>query len=145
MQQCLQNNNTLVKIIIKKSNCGPPPTSYSTETYAILNGLEWCISHSSSGAFRSVTLFSDSQSVLTSLPASLSYLLSKSLTDTQPLLNSLTDSKVVHLQYRVFRSNSLFFAIKFVLQKLLHMYLCIGSPDRVYIYIYDIYYSYSYI
>ena len=31
-----------------------------------------------------------------------------------------------------------FFAINFVLQKLLYIYLCIGSPNRVYIYIYVI-------
>ena len=43
----------------------------------------------------SVTLFSDSRSVLTTLSAPLPYLIPKSLTDTQSLLNSLSDSKVV--------------------------------------------------
>ena len=46
----------------------------------------------------SVTLFSDSRSVLTTLSAPLPYLIPKSLTDTQSL-NSLSDSKVVHLQW----------------------------------------------
>ena len=56
-------------------------------------------SHSLSCNFESVTLFSNSQYVLTTLSASLPYLIPKSLTDTQSLLNSLSDSKVVHLQW----------------------------------------------
>ena len=39
-------------------------TSYSAETIAILHALEWCISHSKTCNFKSITLFSDSLSVL---------------------------------------------------------------------------------
>ena len=38
-------------------------------------------------------------SVLSTLSAPLSYLIPKSLFDTQSLLNTLSDSKVVHLQW----------------------------------------------
>ena len=44
-------------------------TSYSAKTDAILHALEWCIYYSMSCVFRSVTLFSDSLSVLTILSA----------------------------------------------------------------------------
>ena len=71
-------------------------TSYSAETIAILHALEWCISHSKTCNFESITLFSDSLSVLSPLSAPLSYLIPKSLFDTQFLLNSLSKSKVVH-------------------------------------------------
>ena len=39
-------------------------TSYSAENFAILHALEWCISHSKTCNFESITLFSDSLSVL---------------------------------------------------------------------------------
>ena len=44
-------------------------TSYSAETFAILHALEWCISHSTTCNFESITLFSDSLSVLSTLSA----------------------------------------------------------------------------
>ena len=74
-------------------------TSYSAETYAILHALEWCISHSKTCAFESFILFSDALSILSTLSAPLSYLTPKSLTDSQSLLNVLTESKVVDLQW----------------------------------------------
>ena len=67
-------------------------TSYSAETYEILHGLEWCISHSTSCAFESITLFSDSLSALPTLSANLPYLIPKSLFYTQSLLYTLSDS-----------------------------------------------------
>ena len=39
-------------------------TSYSAETFALLHALEWCISHSKTCTFESITFFSDSLSVL---------------------------------------------------------------------------------
>ena len=74
-------------------------TSYSAETIVILHALEWCISHSKTCNFKSITLFSDSLSVLSTLSASLPYLTPKSLSNTQSLLNSLSKTKVVHLQW----------------------------------------------
>ena len=74
-------------------------TSYSAETIAILHALEWCISHSKTCNFESITLFSDSLSVLSTLSAPLPYLIPKFLSDAQSLLNSLSKSKVVHLQW----------------------------------------------
>ena len=74
-------------------------TSYSAETFAILHALEWCISHSKTCNFESITLLSDSLSVLSILSAPLPYLIPKSLSDTQSLLNSLSKSKVVHLHW----------------------------------------------
>ena len=74
-------------------------TSYSTETFAILHALEWCISHSKTCNFESISLFSNFLSVLSTLSAPLPYLTPKSLSNTQSLLNSLSQSKVVHLQW----------------------------------------------
>ena len=74
-------------------------TSYSAETFAILHALKWCISHSKTCNFQSFTLFSDSLSVLSTLSAPLPYLTPKSLSNTQSLLNSLSNFKVVHLQW----------------------------------------------
>ena len=74
-------------------------TSYSAETFAILHALEWRISHSKTCNFESITFFSDSLSVLSTLSAPLPYLTPKSLSNTQSLLNSLSQSKVVHLQW----------------------------------------------
>ena len=73
-------------------------TSYSAKTFAILHVLKWCISHSKTFNFESITLFSDSLSVLSTLSASLPYLISKSLFKTQSFLNSFSKSKVIHLQ-----------------------------------------------
>ena len=74
-------------------------TSYSAETFAILHALEWCISHSKTCNFESITFFSDSLSVLSTLSTPLPYLTPKFLSNTQSLLNSLSQSKVVHLQW----------------------------------------------
>ena len=74
-------------------------TSYSAETFAILHALEWCISYSKTCNFESITFFSDSLSVLSTLSTPLPYLTPKSLSNTQSLLNSLSQSKVVHLQW----------------------------------------------
>ena len=73
--------------------------SYSAGTFAILHALEWCISHSTTCNFESITLFSDSLSVLSTLSAPLPLLTPESLSNTQSLLNSLSQSKVVHLQW----------------------------------------------
>ena len=56
-------------------SAGPWATSYSAETFAILHALEWCISHSKTCNFKSITLFSDSLSVLSTLSAPLPYLI----------------------------------------------------------------------
>ena len=74
-------------------------TSYSAETFALLHALEWCISHSKTCNFDSITFFSDSLSVLSTLSTPLPYLTPKSLSNTQSLLNSLSQFKVVHLQW----------------------------------------------
>ena len=74
-------------------------TSYTAKTFAILHALEWCISHSKTCNFEFITLFSDSLSVLSTLFAPLPYLTPKSLSNTQSLLNSLSQSKVVHQQW----------------------------------------------
>ena len=74
-------------------------TSYSAETLAILHALEWCISHSKTCNFESIIFFSDSLSVLSTLSTPLPYLTPKSLSNTQSLLNSLSQSKAVHLQW----------------------------------------------
>ena len=49
--------------------------------------------------FDSITFFSDSLSVLSTLSTPLPYLTPKSLSNTQSLINSLSQSKVVHLQW----------------------------------------------
>ena len=71
----------------------------SAETFAILHALEWCISHSKACNFDSITFFSDSLSVLSTLSTPLPYLTPQSLSNTQSLLNSLSQSKVIHLQW----------------------------------------------
>ena len=70
-------------------------TSYSAKTFA----LESCISHSKTCNFDSITFFSDSLSVLSTLSTPLPYLTPKYLSNTRSLLNSLSQSKVVHLQW----------------------------------------------
>ena len=52
-------------------------TSYSAETFALLHALEWCISHSKTCNFESITFFSDSLSVLSTLSTPLPYLTPK--------------------------------------------------------------------
>ena len=81
------------------SSTGLWATSYSAETITIIHTLEWCISHSKTCNFESITLFSDPLSVLSILSAPLPYLTPKSLSNTQSLLNSLSKTKVVHLQW----------------------------------------------
>ena len=76
---------------------GLPVTS--AETFALLHALEWCISHSKTCNFESITFFTDSLSVLSTLSTPLPYLTPKSLSNTQSLHNSLSQSKVVHLQW----------------------------------------------
>ena len=49
-------------------------TIYSAETFAIVHALEWCVSHSKTCNFESITLFSDFLSVLSTLSAPLPYL-----------------------------------------------------------------------
>ena len=61
-------------------------TSYSAETFALLHALEWCISHSKTCNFESITFFSDSLSVLSTLSTSLPYL----TPNPDPILNLLT-------------------------------------------------------
>ena len=56
-------------------------------------------SHSTSRAFESVTFFSESLSVLSTLSTFLPSLTPESLFDTQFFLNTLCDSKVVHFQW----------------------------------------------
>ena len=71
-------------------------TSYSAETFAILHALEWCPRHvilNLSPFFP--TLYLSYQLSLPPLP----YLTPKFLSNTQFLLNSLSQSKVVHLQW----------------------------------------------
>ena len=74
-------------------------TSCTTKAFAILYALEWCISHSKTYNFESITLFSNSLSVLSTISISLPYLTPKSFSNTQSLLNVLSNSKVVHLQW----------------------------------------------
>ena len=56
-------------------------------------------SHSKTCDFESITLFSDSLSVLSTFSSPLPYLTPKSLSDTQSLLNFLSKSKIVRLQW----------------------------------------------
>ena len=72
-------------------------TKYLTTTSLSFSARRWATSYGR--AFEPVTLFSDFQSVLTTLYAPLPYLIPKSFTDTQSFLNSLFDSKVVHIQW----------------------------------------------
>ena len=56
-------------------------------------------SHSKTCDFESITLFSDSLSVLSTFSSPLPYSTPKSLSDTQSLLNFLSKSKIVRLQW----------------------------------------------
>ena len=78
---------------------GHGATCYSTKSYAILQALEQCTSHSLYGNFKSVTLFFNFKSVLLVLSVSLSQLILKSFPDTQSFLNFLSDSKLTDLQW----------------------------------------------
>ena len=63
--------------------------------YMLLSGVSLTPRHVRN--FESITFFSDSLSVLSTLSAPLPYLTPKSLSNTQFLFNSLSQSKVVHL------------------------------------------------
>ena len=75
----VQGYTSSVQIHIKCTKCvtatslsfltGLWATSYSAETFAILHALEWCISHSKTCNFESITFFPDSLSVLSTLSA----------------------------------------------------------------------------
>ena len=73
-------------------------TSYSIEIFAILHALEWCISHSKTCNFKFITFF---PILYLSYQCSLHPTIfnPKSLSNTQSLLNSLSQWKVVHLQW----------------------------------------------
>ena len=75
---------------------GPPATvPRPMPFFTLLSG----VSHSKTCAFESVTLFSDSLSVLSTLFAPLPYFLtSESFSDTQSLLNTLSESEGVYFQ-----------------------------------------------
>ena len=73
-------------------------TSNSAETYAILYALEW-VSLTSRHMNLNLSPCFLTLSVLSTLSAPLSYLIPKSLFNTQSLLNTLSDSKVIHLQW----------------------------------------------
>ena len=76
---------------------GPPATvPRLTPFFMTLNGIPFTLK---TCAFESITLFSDSLSVLLTVSAPLPYLTPKSLSDTQSLLNVLSESKVVHFQW----------------------------------------------
>ena len=76
---------------------GPPATvPRLTPFFMPLNGVSFTPRYV---LFESITVFSNSLSVLSTLSALLPYLTPKSLSDTQSVLNVLSESKVVHFEW----------------------------------------------
>ena len=68
---------------------GPIASSFTAETFALKQGVDWCTSHLMTCKFQSVLFLTDSQSALSILSSALSYLLPESLWNVWSLASSL--------------------------------------------------------
>ena len=71
---------------------GPIASSFTAETFAIKQGLDWCTSYLMTSKFQSVLLLTDSQSALSILSSASSYLLPESLWNVWSLTSSLSNN-----------------------------------------------------
>ena len=78
---------------------GPIASCFTTETFALKQGLDWCTSHLLTCKFLSVLLLTDSQSALSILSSAPSYLLPESLWNVWSLDSSLSNNITLSFQW----------------------------------------------
>ena len=78
---------------------GPIASSFTAETFALKQGLDWCTSHLMTCKFQSVLFQTDSQSALSILSSAHSYLLLESLWNVWSLASSLSNNTTLSFQW----------------------------------------------
>ena len=78
---------------------GPIASSFTAETFALKQSLDWCTSHLMTCKFQSVLFLTDSQSALSILSSAPSYLLPESLGNVWSLTSSLSNSTTLSFQW----------------------------------------------
>ena len=77
---------------------GPIASSFTAETLALKQGLDWCTNHLMTCTFQSVLFLTDSQSALSILLSAPSYLLPESLWNVWSLASSLSNNTTLNFQ-----------------------------------------------
>ena len=78
---------------------GPIASSFTAETFAHKQDLDWCTSHLMTCKFQSVLFLTDCQSALSYLSSTPSYLLPESLWNVWSLASSLSNNSTLSLQW----------------------------------------------
>ena len=78
---------------------GPIASSFTAETFALKQGLDWCTSHLVICKFQSVLFLTDSQSAFSILSSAPSYLLPESLWNVWSLASSLSNNTTLSFQW----------------------------------------------
>ena len=78
---------------------GSVASSFTAETFAFKQGLDWCISHLMTCKFQSVLFLTDSQSALSILSSAPSYFLPESLWNVWSLASSLSNNTTLSFQW----------------------------------------------
>ena len=78
---------------------GPIASSFSAETFALKQGLDWCTSHLTICKFQSVLFLTDSKSALSILSSAPSYLLPESLWNVWSLTSSLSSNTTLSFRW----------------------------------------------
>ena len=78
---------------------GPIASSFTAETFALKQGLDWCTSHLMTCKFQSVRFLTDSQLALSILSSAPSYLLPDSLWSVWSLVSSLSNNTTLSFQW----------------------------------------------
>ena len=78
---------------------GPIASSFTAETFALKQGLDWCTSHLLTCKFQSFLFVTDSQSALSILSSAPSYLLPESLWNVWSLASSLFNHTILNFQW----------------------------------------------
>ena len=78
---------------------GPIASSFTAETFALKQGLDWCTNHLLTCKFQSFLFLTDSQSGLSILSSAPSYLLPESLWNVWSLASSLSNNITLNFQW----------------------------------------------
>ena len=77
----------------------PITSSFIAETFALQQGLDWCISHFMTCKFQSVLFLTDSQPALSILSSTPSYLLPESFWNVWSLASSFSNNTILSFQW----------------------------------------------
>ena len=80
-------------------SAGPIASSFTSETFALKQGLDWCTSHLMTCKFQSVLFLTDSQSALSILSSAPSYLLPESLWNVWSIASSLSNNTTLGFKW----------------------------------------------